>query len=56
MSKLRGRQVVAEDFARFDYVLAMDDANLAILQRLRPRIAQSHLGLFLEYAERHAGT
>ncbi len=54
MSSLRGRQVEAGDFARFDYVLAMDDANLDILRRLRPNDAQDHLGLFLEFAERHA--
>ncbi len=53
MSMLRGRQVGVQDFSRFDYVLAMDEANLAILQRLRPRDVQSHLGLFLEFAERH---
>ncbi len=53
MSQLRGRQVGAEDFACFDYVLAMDEANLAILRRLRPADAQSHLGLFLEFAEHH---
>jgi protein-tyrosine phosphatase len=53
MSALRGRQVEAIDFCRFDYVLAMDEANLSILQRLRPRDAKSHLGLFLEFAERH---
>ncbi len=53
MSDLRGRQVEAEDFFRFDYVLAMDNANLAILEGLRPRDAQSHLGLFLEFAEHH---
>lgn len=53
MSKLRGRQVEAADFARFDYVLAMDHANLSILERLRPRDAQSHLGLFLEFAAHH---
>ena len=53
MSKLRGRQVETGDFARFDYVLAMDEANLSILQRLRPHDAQSHLGLFLEFARRH---
>src|SRR5512146_2812218 len=48
MSALRGRQVGAEDFDRFDYVLAMDRANLAILERL----AQQGGGdphLFLEY-------
>ncbi|MDD5057540.1 MAG: low molecular weight phosphotyrosine protein phosphatase [Sideroxydans sp.] len=54
MSMLRGRQVTAADFARFDYVLAMDNANLAILQRLRPHDAQSHPGLFLEFAQHHS--
>ncbi|OGS93562.1 MAG: phosphotyrosine protein phosphatase [Gallionellales bacterium GWA2_59_43] len=52
MSTLRGRQVGAADFDRFDYVLAMDHANLAILQRL----AQQGGGdpqLFLEYAKHH---
>ncbi len=53
MSALRGRQVGAVDFARFDYVLAMDEANLSILKRLRPRDAESHLGLFLEFAKKH---
>lgn len=53
MSALRGRQVEAQDFQRFHYVLAMDEANLSILQRLRPREAQGHLGLFLEFAQRH---
>ncbi len=54
MSKLRGRQVERADFSRFDYVLAMDSANLSILERLRPRDAASHLGLFLQFAERRA--
>ncbi|MEQ1533464.1 MAG: low molecular weight phosphotyrosine protein phosphatase [Sideroxydans sp.] len=54
MSALRGRQVDAVDFSRFDYVLAMDEANLLILKRLRPRDAESHLGLFLAFAEKHA--
>lgn len=53
MSQLRGRQVGVEDFGRFDYVLAMDEANLSILRRLRPQDATSHLGLFLEFAEQH---
>jgi protein-tyrosine phosphatase len=53
MSALRGRQVDVSDFARFNYVLAMDNANLSILQRLRPHETGSHLGLFLEYAKRH---
>lgn len=53
MSKLRGRQVEAQDFFRFDYVLAMDNENLVRLERLRPGDAQSHLGLFLEFSERY---
>jgi protein-tyrosine phosphatase len=53
MSALRGRQVERADFGRFDYVLAMDHANLAILERLRPQGTEAHLGLFLEFAERH---
>jgi protein-tyrosine phosphatase len=53
MSMLRGRQVGVADFSRFDYVLAMDGANLGILQRLCPVSARGRLGLFLEYASRH---
>jgi protein-tyrosine phosphatase len=54
MSKLRGRQVEVADFFRFDYVLAMDEANLSILQRLCPHESPNHLGLFLEFAIRHS--
>lgn len=50
MSKLRGRQVEVSDFERFDFVLAMDEANLSILQRLRPDDSHNYLGLFLEFA------
>ncbi len=35
LSGLRARQVVADDFERFDAVLAMDRANLRALQRMR---------------------
>ena len=54
MSGLRGRQVTEEDFHRFDYVLAMDHANLAILRHLAPPDSDAHAGLFLEYAQYHA--
>ncbi len=55
MGGLRGRQVEEEDFRRFDYVLAMDRANLAILQRLAPPDGNARVGLFLDYARHHAG-
>ena len=41
MSALRGRQVCAEDFARFDLILAMDGNNLAELQALQPAGARA---------------
>ena len=53
MSKLRGRQVEVGDFRRFDYVLAMDRANLAILQRITPADSTTQPQLFLEYARHH---
>ncbi len=53
MSDLRGRQVEAADFSRFDYVLAMDRANLAILNRLMPKDSKTKAHLFLEYAHHH---
>jgi protein-tyrosine phosphatase len=53
MGKLRGRQVEEGDFRRFDYVLAMDRANLAILQRLAPQGSDARASLFLEYARHH---
>jgi len=56
MSNLRGRQVEVADFERFDYVLAMDEANLTILQGLRPANTQSHLGLFLAFAGHHSAS
>ncbi|MDH4235193.1 MAG: low molecular weight phosphotyrosine protein phosphatase [Gallionella sp.] len=55
MSDLRGRQVEEGDFHRFDYVLAMDSANLAILQQLAPPASNARVQLFLEYARHHAG-
>ena len=53
MSMLCGRQVEVADFERFDYVLAMDRDNLAILQHLCPENRRERLGLFLQYASRH---
>ena len=53
MTDLRGRQVEAADFSRFDYVLAMDAANLAILNRLAPKESPTQARLFLDYAHHH---
>jgi protein-tyrosine phosphatase len=50
IGSLRARQVNAEDFAAFDYVLAMDRANLAEIEQLAPAAAAAQLGLFLDFA------
>jgi len=50
LSALRGRQIEAEDFRTFDYILAMDYANLADLRALCPPDFGGHLGLFLDFA------
>lgn len=50
ISGLRGRQATAEDFIRFDYVLAMDHENHASLRALCPAGEEYKLRLFLEYA------
>jgi protein-tyrosine phosphatase len=46
----RARQVELDDFARFHWILAMDQANLRVLTELRPGDFQGHLGLFLDLA------
>jgi protein-tyrosine phosphatase len=47
---LRARQINAEDFARFDFILAMDGDNLNALNAMRPKQSRAQVGLFLEYA------
>lgn len=53
---LRARQVEAADFERFDYVLAMDRDNLAILERMGAGGGtRARIGLFLDYSPDLAG-
>ncbi len=52
LSRLRARRVSADDFRRFDWVLAMDGENLARLNALRPPDATARLGLLMEHAQR----
>jgi protein-tyrosine phosphatase len=50
MSALKARVFEADDFRRFDLILAMDRENLAALRRLAPPSARDRLRLFLEFA------
>ena len=53
LSMLRARPVQPEDFGRFDWFLAMDQANLTWLQSRLPEGAQTRMGLLMAYARRH---
>ena len=51
MTDLRARQVSASDFEQFDYVVAMDRDNLALLEASCPPAARDRLSLMLDWAE-----
>ncbi len=55
LSPLRGRQVAVADFARFDFVLAMDADNQANLLEICPPEHRSKVRLFLSFSERWTG-
>jgi protein-tyrosine phosphatase len=50
ISRQRARQVRAEDFLKFDLVVAMDSSTLARLESLMPSEATGELHLFSELA------
>ena len=50
LSPLRARKVTADDFTRFDLILAMDRANLSNLEAMRPAGNATPVRLFLDYA------
>ncbi|MGE5386970.1 MAG: low molecular weight protein-tyrosine-phosphatase [Betaproteobacteria bacterium] len=49
-SEKTARKIVAEDFDRFDWILAMDRANLSSLRRICPDEKRHKLALFLAFA------
>jgi protein-tyrosine phosphatase len=50
LSALRGRQVSRGDFSEFDYLLAMDETNLRVLERLCPSQHAHKLKLLMEFS------
>ncbi len=50
ISHLRARQVVVEDFERFDLILAMDDENLRELKRRADREYHQRIRLLMDFA------
>jgi len=54
LTPLRARQVTAEDFERFDWILAMDQSVLRELKTLQPAAFAGRIGRFLDFAP-HTG-
>lgn len=50
LSELRARMVAAEDFERFDLILAMDEENLQELRRRAPTTRHERIRLMMEFA------
>ncbi|MDH5480880.1 MAG: low molecular weight phosphotyrosine protein phosphatase [Nitrosomonas sp.] len=50
MHDLRARAVEIKDFEYFDYILAMDNDNLAILQQRCPAQHKHKIGLFMKFS------
>ena len=48
---IRARRIREDDFDRFDYILAMDEDNLLLLQDSAPDEQRNKVKLFLEFAE-----
>ncbi len=55
ISKLEARLVTAEDFRRFDHIVALDPNNLRDLERLRPADGKARLSLLLDHVEGRKG-
>jgi protein-tyrosine phosphatase len=50
LESLRARELVADDFERFDYVIVMDATNLADAARIAPARRRATLCRFLDFA------
>ncbi len=55
ISDLRARQVTADDFRRFDHIVALDSKNLRDLERLRPADGKARLSLLLDHVDGRQG-
>ena len=55
ISHLRARQVGADDFRRFDHIVALDAQNLRDLEAMRPVDGKAELSLLLDHAPGREG-
>ena len=54
LSGLTARRFVSADFTEFDYLLGMDNSNIADMRAIRPTDAPARLQLMLEYSQKFA--
>jgi protein-tyrosine phosphatase len=52
LSAQRARKVAVRDFGHFDYIMAMDHANLEDLQQVAPVEQHGRIHLFMQFASR----
>ncbi|MEQ9208983.1 MAG: low molecular weight protein-tyrosine-phosphatase [Pseudomonadales bacterium] len=55
ISHLRARQIEPSDFELFDYILAMDNQNLANIRSMQPADYRGHVSLFLDFLDEEEG-
>jgi protein-tyrosine phosphatase len=55
ISALRARQVTAEDFSRFDHIVALDRDNLRALEVMQPPGSLARLSLLLDHVQGREG-
>jgi protein-tyrosine phosphatase len=55
IAHLRARRVGADDFHRFDHIVALDRDNLAVLAALRPEGARARLSLLMDHVPGRQG-
>ena len=53
LSGLHARRFIAPDFVEFDYLLGMDQGNIADMHAIRPDDASARLQLMLEYSDKY---
>lgn len=55
ISHYRGRQLVAEDFRRFDWIIGMDRSNMRNIEQVRPADAKAEISMLLDLVPRREG-
>ena len=56
LSGLTARRFVSADFTEFDYLLGMDNSNIADMRAIKPADATAQLQLTLEYSQKFSET